>query len=75
LPRRDGARDAADLRLRSTATDWHDGQISCSRENAVKEIVAVIAFVIPGWREAPGPESTTTIVSMDSGQPLSRLPE
>jgi hypothetical protein len=30
------------LRLRSTATDWHDGQISCSRENAVKEIVAVI---------------------------------
>jgi hypothetical protein len=38
LSRRDGARDAADLRLRSTATDWHDGQISCSHENAVKEI-------------------------------------
>jgi hypothetical protein len=58
------------------AANWHDGQISCSHQkNAVKEIVAVIAFVIPGWREAPGPESTTTIVSMDSGQPLSRLPE
>jgi hypothetical protein len=40
------------------------------------------AFVIPGWREAPGfdvqlhiKESMTSIVSMDSGQPLSRFPE
>jgi hypothetical protein len=37
------ARNAADLQLRSTATDWHDGQISRSRENAVKEIFIVIA--------------------------------
>jgi hypothetical protein len=43
LPRRDGARSAADLQVRSTATDWHDGQISRWRENAVKEIIAVIA--------------------------------
>jgi hypothetical protein len=43
LPRRDGARNAADLQARSTATDWHDGQITCSRQNAVNEIFAVIA--------------------------------
>jgi hypothetical protein len=43
LPRRDGARNAADLQARSTATDWHDGQISRSHQNAVKEIVVVIA--------------------------------
>jgi hypothetical protein len=43
LPRRDGARNAADLQVRSTATDWHDGQITCSRQNAVNEIFAVIA--------------------------------
>jgi hypothetical protein len=43
LSRRDGARNAADLQVRSTATDWHDGQISCSHENAVKEIFLVIA--------------------------------
>jgi hypothetical protein len=39
---RDGARNAADLQVRSTATDWHDGQITCSRQNTVKEILAVI---------------------------------
>ena len=27
-------------------------------------------FVIPGWPEGPGPESITTIVSMDSGLSL-----
>jgi hypothetical protein len=42
LSRRDAARNAADLRMRSTATDWHDGQISRSREKDVKEIFAVI---------------------------------
>jgi hypothetical protein len=42
LPRRDGARNAADLRNRSTATNWHDGQISRWRENAVEEIFSVI---------------------------------
>jgi hypothetical protein len=41
LPRRDGARNAADLRNRSTATNWHDGQISRWRENAVEEIFPV----------------------------------
>jgi len=32
LVRRDGARDAADLRSRSTATQWHDGQITSRGE-------------------------------------------
>jgi hypothetical protein len=27
-------------------------------------------IVIPGWPEGPGPESITTIVSMDSGLSL-----
>jgi hypothetical protein len=34
--------------VRSTATDWHDGQITCSRQNAVNEILAVIANVCRG---------------------------
>jgi hypothetical protein len=30
-------------------------------------IRSLFVFVIPGWPEGPGPESITTIGSMDSG--------
>jgi hypothetical protein len=59
------------------------GQISATAHSTVNVVIACdkrgafpqgsnatkqpSAFVIPGWREAPGPESITTIVSMDSG--------
>jgi hypothetical protein len=45
------------LQVRSTATDWHDGQISCSQENAVKEIFSVI--------RARDSEKTNAVIACD----------
>jgi hypothetical protein len=69
----------ADLIARSHRVSPSASPVAGSSDEAIQ---SVLKAVIPGWREAPGfdvqlhiRESITTIGRMDSGPPLSRLPE